>query len=135
MSWLSSLFRNLFGRPTAAEPEPLLPDASPEPARFRLFGPGRPSTRPPPAAKGEYRIVNTETGEIGYIGQTNNLQRRKREHERSRPELADTHRFEWKTAHETATSQDLKEHERKKIRQKKPPFNKRAGGGGPNAKQ
>jgi len=133
MSWLSSFFGSLFGRHDDEQAQETTSEPMGDEATFRLFGPGRPSCQDPPAAKGEYRFVNTDTGEIGYVGQTNNLKRRKREHERARPDVAATHRFEWKQAHDKATSADLKDHERKKIKKKKPPLNRRAGGGGPNA--
>ncbi|MGR5450981.1 GIY-YIG nuclease family protein [Vibrio sp. PNB22_3_1] len=48
-----------------------------------VYKQGRPSGQPPPKEPGEYRIVDTDTGEIKYIGETNNLQRRFDEHKRS----------------------------------------------------
>ncbi|MBN2798578.1 MAG: GIY-YIG nuclease family protein [Deltaproteobacteria bacterium] len=95
------------------------------------YGPGRPSRQPPPHAPGEYRWVNKETKERDYIGETNDLARRKGEHERSdKPVDSSTHTFEWKEADPSSTSESRREHERKKIAQHHPPLNQRGGGGG-----
>ncbi|PSV56469.1 GIY-YIG nuclease family protein [Photobacterium sp. GB-3] len=47
------------------------------------YKPGRPSSQPPPKKPGEYRIIDSDSGEIKYIGETNNLKRRFNEHKRS----------------------------------------------------
>ena len=41
---------------------------------------GRPRTTKPPAKPGVYRIVEKETGKIKYIGETDNLGKRKGQH-------------------------------------------------------
>ena len=92
---------------------------------------GRPSMQKPPQRPGEYRWRNKKTGEIEYVGETNNLARRKTQHIKSDKQvLEDTHQFEWKKADENSTSVTRREHERQKIEQHKPTLNQRAGGGG-----
>lgn len=66
----------------------------------QLYKPGRPSKQEPPEKPGIYRWRNKETGDIDYIGETNNLKRRENQHERT------------------------------KIEQHKPSLNQRAGGAG-----
>ena len=85
----------------------------------------------PPQRPGEYRWRNKKTGEIEYVGETNNLARRKAEHIKSdKPVSEDTHQFEWKKADDNSTSATRREHERQKIEQHNPSLNQRAGGGG-----
>lgn len=97
----------------------------------KLYKRGRPSRKEPPQNAGEYRWVNKETNEIDYLGETNNLKRRKQEHERSlKPVNRKTHFFEWKKADERFSSEKRREHERIKIKQKNPLYNMRNGGGG-----
>jgi len=92
---------------------------------------GRPSMQQPPQVPGEYRWRDKKTGEIEYVGETNNLARRKVEHIKSdKPVSDDTHQFEWKKADENSTSATRREHERQKIEQHDPVLNQRAGGGG-----
>lgn len=101
-----------------------------------MYKPGRPSRQEPPDAPGEYRWRDRETGQVDYVGETNNLHRRCLEHERSdKPFSRDTHHFEWKQADGRSTSRTRREHEAAKIRQHQPPLNQRAGGGGRRAKK
>ena len=96
-----------------------------------LYKPGRPSTKEPPCSAGEYRFINKNTKEIDYLGETNNLKRRMREHERSnKPISRDTHHFAWKEADGRFSAEKRRDHERRKIKEKKPPLNIRSGGGG-----
>ena len=44
---------------------------------------GRPRATKPPAKSGVYRIVEKETGKIKYIGETDNLDKRKGQHFRT----------------------------------------------------
>ena len=48
-----------------------------------VYKSGRPSSQPPPKEPGEYRIIDSDSGEIKYIGETNDLHRRFNEHKRS----------------------------------------------------
>ena len=48
----------------------------------RLFRAGRPSQGAPPDKPGLYRLIRKDDGTILYIGQTSNLAKRIREHER-----------------------------------------------------
>lgn len=96
-----------------------------------VYKAGRPSKREPPNAPGEYRWKNKTTKNIDYIGETNNLRRRRNQHERSlKPVSQLTHDFEWKAADRRFSVESRRMHERKKIEQHKPPLNQRAGGGG-----
>lgn len=96
-----------------------------------LYKPGRPSKKEAPAKPGEYRWRKRETGEIDYVGETNNLKRREYQHERSsKPVSLDTHDFEWKVADARFSVDKRREHERKTIEKHKPILNLRAGGAG-----
>lgn len=52
------------------------------------YGPGRPKrwikgeTRIPPNTAGEYRIRDKESGEVKYVGETKDLQKRLNQHTR-----------------------------------------------------
>ena len=95
---------------------------------------GRYSRQSPPNEPGAYRWINNLTDVIEYIGETADLARRSREHERSsKPLSSETHSFEWKKANSGSTSDTRREHERKKIDQHKPALNKVRGGGGRKA--
>lgn len=95
---------------------------------------GRYSRQNPPNEPGAYRWINILTGVIEYAGETVDLARRTREHERSsKPLSSDTHHLEWKKANPGSTSATRREHERKKIDQHKPALNKVRGGGGRKA--
>ena len=94
------------------------------------YGRGRPSKKPPPSKPGEYRLRNKKTGKHDYIGETNDLKRRKREHERSGKFSSQTHDFEWQPAASSSTHKGRRAHEREKIKHHGPSLNVRAGGGG-----
>lgn len=104
-----------------------------------LYKPGRPTevhpldpneTRSIPKAKGEYRIINGDTREVMYVGVTNNLSRREREHERTGKINSDNSIFAYKVADGRASQSRINDHERAKIEQHNPPLNQRAGGAG-----
>ena len=104
-----------------------------------LYKPGRPTevrpldpsnTRKVPAAKGEYRILDSKTKQPVYVGVSNNLNRRMHEHIRSGKLSGDNSVFAYKQADGRASQSRINDHERTKIEQHKPPLNKRAGGAG-----
>ena len=104
-----------------------------------LYKPGRPTeyhpldkndTKAPPKAKGEYRILDSETKSIKYIGVTNDLDRRMKEHIRSGKINEENDIFAYKTADGRASQTRLNDHERKKINKHDPELNQRAGGAG-----
>ncbi len=98
---------------------------------MKTYKPGRPSKCDPPCVSGEYRWRNRRTQKIEYLGETNNLRRRKAEHNRSeKPISSDIHDFEWKSADGRSTSNSRRKHEKIKIEQHNPRHNKRAGGAG-----
>ena len=99
-----------------------------------IYKPGRPTKynpvtgagRCPPAKPGEYRLRDG-SGNIAYVGETNNIARRMGEHIRS-GKLSCT--IEYKVADGRSTSCTRREHERMKIEQHNPPLNKSIGGEG-----
>ncbi len=96
---------------------------------------GRPSQKEPPSQAGVYRIIDKESGEILYIGETSNLRRRKKEHLKSGKYDPEFHVFAWQLADAESTSEDRREVERKKIDRHEPSENKRRGGGGRKTSQ
>ena len=88
--------------------------------------------RKPPKSPGEYRIKDS-TNSTKYLGITNDLERRMKEHKKS-GKLSSGDKFEWMAAKNTASYDDIRDHERVKIKQKNPYANKRQGGAGPNPK-
>lgn len=104
-----------------------------------LYKPGRPTevhpldpneTRSVPKAKGEYRIINGNTREVMYVGVSNDLRRREREHERTGKINSENNVFAYKVADGRASQSRINNHERSKIEQHDPPLNQRAGGAG-----
>lgn len=100
-----------------------------------IYKPGRPSRQQPPKAPGEYRIIDKESGEKEYIGETNDLRRRKSEHQRAGKFNPESQYLEWQQADGRSTSGTRREHEKKKVDHHSPPGNKRRGGGGRRAKR
>ncbi len=100
--------------------------------RMGVFGRGRPSGGLAPALAGIYRII-TSGGSLDYIGETNNLARRRAEHSRTGKLGADD-KFLWKVAALGSTSTERRESEVAQIIKHCPPGNARAGGGGRPAK-
>ncbi len=94
----------------------------------------RPSTSAtPPATAGEYRIYDSKGG-LGYVGETNNLNRRLGEHERSGKLCSDCS-VTYQQAKPDSTSASRREHERQTIEALSPPWNKSRGGEGRPAAQ
>jgi len=86
-----------------------------------------------PHAAGEYRHRNAE-GEITYIGETNDIRRRSREHLHT-GKLKETDSVEYKLADGRSTSRTRRIHEQEKIRQHNPSLNRSVGGEGRIAKR
>lgn len=82
----------------------------------------------PPSSPGEYRIRDN-SGQMCYIGETCNLNRRTSEHRRT-GKLAEGSTFEYKVADGRSTSATQREHERSKITQHNPLLNRSSGGEG-----
>lgn len=101
-----------------------------------IYGPGRPckynpstgSGQKPPAKPGEYRIRNSD-GELKYIGESCDLNRRMNQHIQS-GKLSAGDTIEFKVASPDSTSQTRRLHEQQKIAQHNPPLNKSKGGEG-----
>lgn len=109
------------------------------------YGPGRAkrwvkgSTRLPPGTAGEYRIVNKETGNPAYIGESGDLESRLNQHTRrgkarntDKSHLYDPTRHEvvYYVAKPGATTEARREHEKRKIAEHAPPWNQDRGGSG-----
>lgn len=105
-----------------------------------IYKPGRPNKYDPttgtgvkpPAKPGEYRMRDN-SGTITYVGETNNLARRTREHIRSGKlpvgqEGRNT--IEYKVADGRSTSRTRREHEQQSIAKHQPTLNKSRGGEG-----
>ena len=101
-----------------------------------IYAPGRPTkydpssgagTKPPPAP-GEYRI-REKAGQILYVGETNNINRRMKEHIRT-GKLNENRTIEYQCADGRSTSNTRRVHERAKIEQHNPALNNSAGGEG-----
>lgn len=108
-----------------------------------VYKPGRPSKynpssgtgKKPPSKPGEYR-VRDGSGNITYIGETNNLARRTSEHIRSGKLPTGNgckSTIEYKLADGRSTSRTRREHEQQKIAQHQPLLNKSRGGEGRSA--
>ena len=88
----------------------------------------------PPKAAGEYRIKDKDNN-LKYIGISNDIDRRLKEHKKT-GKINDSDRYvEWMAAKNGASYDDLRKHEREKIKQKKPSVNSRGGGAGPTPKK
>ncbi|MBM6715794.1 GIY-YIG nuclease family protein [Gemmiger formicilis] len=84
----------------------------------------------PPQSPGEYRMRD-KTGQIFYIGETNNLARRTGEHRRSGKLPTDgSATLEYKIADGRSSSRTRREHEQHSIRKHSPTQNKSKGGEG-----
>lgn len=110
-----------------------------------IYKPGRPnkydpfgkSGNRPPEKAGEYRIRDVQ-GTITYVGETDNLYRRMKQHLYN-GKLADEINiggsFEFKVADGRATSKTRRMHEKEKIKQHSPCLNASVGGEGRIAKK
>lgn len=83
-----------------------------------------------PQKPGMYRHVNKETGEVEYVGQTDNLRRRQQQH--ARDGKLDTAKQDvmYSVARNEATKDDLCDTEKAHIKRKKPSGNTTIGGNG-----
>ena len=96
---------------------------------------GSDTSKRPPKKKGEYRILRPSKDgkskrDIAYIGVTNDLERRMKEHMRSGKLCEKNPIFAYKVADGRSSQGRLNDHERRKIKQHAPPLNQRAGGAG-----
>lgn len=103
-----------------------------KPGRPNKYNPTTGAGQKPPAKPGEYCIRDGQ-GAISYIGETNNLARRTKEHIRS-GKLSVGHAgagtIEYQVADGRSTSNTRRAHERMKIAQHQPPLNRSRGGEG-----
>ena len=80
-------------------------------------------SNPPPAQQGVYRITNS-SGDVKYVGETNNLARRETEHEAS-GKLKGTENFEYKTLHGNTSTTTRREIETDLIHKYEPDRNQK----------
>ena len=99
-----------------------------KPGRPMKYRPEEDKGKKPPHWPGEYRIRDEE-GAPKYIGETNDLDRRMKEHMRS-GKLGSRDSFEYQCADRRSSSSTRRNHERKKIIQHSPYMNKSNGGEG-----
>lgn len=105
------------------------------------YNPGRPSKynpmsgkgTTPPHKAGEYRIRDAG-GNMSYVGETCDLNRRMSEHLRSGKLSKDGSTFEFQVADGRSTSRTRRIHEQEKIEQHRPSLNRSIGGEGRIAK-
>lgn len=99
-----------------------------------IFKRGRPSRQEPPDKPGIYYFRNKQTNNVDYVGETENLKRRKKQHLTSRKLDLEVHWFEFKVADGRSTSRTRRQHESLKIDRHKPRLSQRRGGGGRTAR-
>lgn len=87
----------------------------------------------PPNKPGEYRMRDA-SGSIAYIGETNSINRRMREHINS-GKLQPGYTLEYKLADGRSSSRTRRVHEQAKIAQHSPSLNRSVGGEGRIAKK
>ncbi len=85
---------------------------------------------PLPNAPGEYRHRNKSTGEVEYVGQTDNLRKRQQEHARNGKLDTDKQYVQYGEAKSTASKDDLLKTEVDHIARHKPSGNTTKGGNG-----
>lgn len=100
------------------------------PGRMRETDKIKGKDSPIPHKPGEYRHINKKTGDIEYIGQTNDLRKRQQEHERNGKLDTSTQYVAYKEAKPNATKDDLLKTEKDHIEHHKPTGNKYKGGNG-----
>ncbi|MEH6454297.1 MAG: GIY-YIG nuclease family protein [Psychromonas sp.] len=83
-----------------------------------------------PQKAGMYRHVDRITGEIEYVGQTNNLRVRQQQHAREGKLDISKHDVHYSVAKNEATKDDLCDTEKAHIKKNKPSGNKTKGGNG-----
>ena len=88
-----------------------------------------------PSKPGAYRARSKKTDEVVYHGEAANLRSRDSQHSRDKsPHKRGNYYTEYKVADGRSTSNTRRKHEKRKIRQHQPKFNRRQGGGGRKAK-
>ena len=101
-----------------------------KPGRPRKYNPTNGVGKKPPAVPGEYRMRDG-TGTITYVGETNNLARRMKEHIRSGKLPVDgSATADLLLADRRSSSGTRRRHEQASIRKYKPTLNKSRGGEG-----
>ncbi|MFI3190399.1 hypothetical protein BCS42_01875 [Crenothrix sp. D3] len=85
---------------------------------------------PLPSKNGIYQHINKKTGEVEYVGQTDNLRKRQQEHARAGKLDTETQKVRFAVAREGATKDDLLQTEKAHIKRNKPSGNKTEGGNG-----
>jgi hypothetical protein len=88
------------------------------------------SDSPLPSTPGEYRHRNKSTGEVEYVGQTDNLRKRQQEHARDGKLDTDKQYVQYGAAKSTASKDDLCKTEVDHIARHKPSGNTTKGGNG-----
>lgn len=88
------------------------------------------SNSPIPDKPGVYRHKNKETGEVDYVGQTNNLRKRQQEHAREGKLDTNTQYVQYSEAKPDANKDDLCNTEVRHITRHKPTGNTTKGGNG-----
>lgn len=85
---------------------------------------------PLPKKPGIYRHVDKKSGEIYYVGQTNDLRKRQQEHVRNGKLNTDKQYVQYKEAKPDATKDDLLKTEKEHIKRHNPSGNAYEGGNG-----
>lgn len=85
---------------------------------------------PLPHSPGIYRHINKETGDVDYVGQTDDLRRRQQEHARSGKLETDKQYVQYGVAKSSASKDDLCKTEVDHIARHKPSGNTTKGGNG-----
>ena len=88
------------------------------------------SDSPLPNSPGMYRHINKETGNVDYVGQTDNLRKRQQEHARTGKLDTDKQYVQYGAAKASATKDDLCKTEVDHIARHKPSGNTTKGGNG-----
>lgn len=83
-----------------------------------------------PSEPGIYRHINKDSGEIDYIGQTDNLRKRQQEHARSGKLNTEKQKVAYSISKTNATKDDLLKTEKDQIRRHNPSRNTTKGGNG-----
>lgn len=83
-----------------------------------------------PQEAGMYRHVNKTTGEVEYVGQTDNLRVRQQQHARDGKLDTSKHDVHYSVARAESTKDDLCNTEKDHIKRKQPSGNKTIGGNG-----
>ncbi len=85
---------------------------------------------PLPNKPGMYRHIDKETGNIDYVGQTDDLRKRQQEHVRNGKLNPDKQKVQFKESKSDATKEDLLKTEQEHIKRHSPSGNTYKGGNG-----